>query len=61
MSHRIIISSKAAPATTTEEHTHGVEYEITYTPSHELTDAQVGAQVAKILKKAQSMGEPDPA
>lgn len=60
MSHRIIISNKAASTTelvTQNETISTIEYEITYTPSHDLTESQVGNQVERILKLAAKMNE----
>lgn len=59
MSHRIIISSEAVsiPEGATAVETVPVTYHITYTPSHDLTPAQVGNKVEKILKLAAKMNE----
>lgn len=62
MSHRIIVSSKAASDGTgvpvaEHEESQSVTYEITYTPSHDLTPEQVGDKVAKLLKLAAKMNE----
>lgn len=52
MSHRIIISSRQA-----HEEPKPVEFEIDYTPPHDLTPEQVGDKVAKLLKLAEKMQE----
>ncbi len=59
MSHKIIINNRVSP-TAGETHVHGLEgYEITYVPSHDLTEAQVGQKVAKLMKIAKKLDEVD--
>lgn len=60
MSHRIIISSSivnvdsSGNATTPE-----IEYSVTYSPSHNMTPAQVGQRVSKILRLCEKLSDPD--
>lgn len=45
MSHRIIIVNRAATPAETEP-----QFSFEYSPAHDATDAQIGAQVAKLNK-----------
>ncbi len=57
MSHRIIISSAEDGGGDFAEATPAgkVSYNVTYLPPHELTEAQVGQEVARILKLCRKM------
>lgn len=64
MSHTIIIKksnviSGAYIGADQVQDSSTIDAEITYTPSHLLTDEYVGHQVAKILKKIGQMGDGD--
>jgi hypothetical protein len=59
MSHRIIIRSKSLPAqgNLADAHTSGAAYELEFEPSHHLTEQQVGARVAKAMKKLEKLSQ----